>query len=390
MTKTDSRKHAGIVILNYNSHDLTVALANKVAEMDAVDEVCVVDNCSRDDFDGDFHHPKIHYIKNTRNAGYSAGNNVGLRYLVEERRCEYVFIANPDVVFGNETIEEMCKALDDDPQLALVSTKHLGHKGSMVFQYYDFHNYWRSVANCFFIFRKKYEERKCNYQNKIINDSKKPIYVDAVPGCFFGMKAEFLRKNDYLYEGIFMYGEEYVIGKQAQLAGYGAAILPTVTFVHDHEHKPLQNPMMFKNDRASLRQYFHLFGNLSAFQKFVLDMAVKTGTFEYGMACNIKHLFTKRNRMKILDLQLAQWIWYTMVKAMPQTCAKILYWKALGKWPNFKHPKDLNEKINYLKFHADMHEWARLADKYAVREYVQDRGLSHILPKLVGGVNLIP
>ena len=44
----------------------------------------------------------------------------------------------------------------------------------------------------------------------------------------------------------------------------------------------------------------------------------------------------------------------------------------------------MNEKINYLKFHADLDEWARLADKYAVREYVIERGLSEILVPLYG------
>ena len=44
----------------------------------------------------------------------------------------------------------------------------------------------------------------------------------------------------------------------------------------------------------------------------------------------------------------------------------------------------MNEKINYLKFHADLDEWARLADKYAVREYVIERGLGDILIPLYG------
>lgn len=49
-----------------------------------------------------------------------------------------------------------------------------------------------------------------------------------------------------------------------------------------------------------------------------------------------------------------------------------------------KHPKDLNEKINYLKFHADMTVWARLADKYAVRGYIKEKGLEDILVPLYG------
>lgn len=51
---------------------------------------------------------------------------------------------------------------------------------------------------------------------------------------------------------------------------------------------------------------------------------------------------------------------------------------------DWENPVDLNEKINWLKFHADMNEWAQLADKYAVREYVTGHGLSDILVPLYG------
>lgn len=93
--------------------------------------------------------------------------------------------------------------------------------------------------------------------------------------------------------------------------------------------------------------------------------------------------------MKALNYKPAQWVWYSMVKIMPQTCAKIIYRKALGRSLDLENPKDLNEKINYLKFHADMNEWALLADKYAVRRYVEERGLSKILPKLYGKFNTV-
>ena len=51
---------------------------------------------------------------------------------------------------------------------------------------------------------------------------------------------------------------------------------------------------------------------------------------------------------------------------------------------NWDNPVDLNEKINWQKLHEDMHEWAKLADKYAVREYVSQKGLSDILVPLYG------
>lgn len=88
--------------------------------------------------------------------------------------------------------------------------------------------------------------------------------------------------------------------------------------------------------------------------------------------------------MNILSLPLAKPLWYWMVSHYPKFCCKLLYRKVMGKRLNFNNPQNLNEKIQWLKFHADMDVWARLADKYAVREYVKECGLENILVQLYG------
>lgn len=88
--------------------------------------------------------------------------------------------------------------------------------------------------------------------------------------------------------------------------------------------------------------------------------------------------------MKILKIPFAKVLWFWMVKHYPKFCCKLLYRKATGKKLNLNNPQDLNEKIQWLKFHENQDVWARLADKYAVREYVKERGLEHILIKLYG------
>lgn len=57
----------------------------------------------------------------------------------------------------------------------------------------------------------------------------------------------------------------------------------------------------------------------------------------------------------------------------PIRVAKLKFFYKCHKWPNFKHPKDVNEKINWMKFYGDTSLWPMLADKYAVREYVKER-----------------
>lgn len=61
-----------------------------------------------------------------------------------------------------------------------------------------------------------------------------------------------------------------------------------------------------------------------------------------------------------------------------------LYYSRFHKGINWDKPQDYNEKINWLKLYSDTSMWTRLADKYAVREYVKSKGLEQILVPLYG------
>ena len=82
--------------------------------------------------------------------------------------------------------------------------------------------------------------------------------------------------------------------------------------------------------------------------------------------------------------RIASIIWRLLCRLLPRTAVRIQYRHIMGRKINLSNPKDLNEKINYLKFHADLGEWARLTDKYTVREYIKERGLGNILVPLYG------
>ena len=73
----------------------------------------------------------------------------------------------------------------------------------------------------------------------------------------------------------------------------------------------------------------------------------------------------------------------------PVTICKMRFYKIFGRKLNLKNPKDLNEKILWLSLMSDTTEWSRLADKYAVREYVKENSLENILVKLYGKWNRV-
>lgn len=68
----------------------------------------------------------------------------------------------------------------------------------------------------------------------------------------------------------------------------------------------------------------------------------------------------------------------------PKIVAKIMYYEAHHRLPDLKHPEDLDEKINWMKFNSDTSLWSTLADKYEVRNFISQKGLGHTLNEVYG------
>ena len=68
------------------------------------------------------------------------------------------------------------------------------------------------------------------------------------------------------------------------------------------------------------------------------------------------------------------------VKRLKQNIAKLRYKREI----DLDIPKKLNEKILYMAYNYDTSEWSRLADKYEVRQYVENKGLKEILVPIYG------
>ena len=60
-------------------------------------------------------------------------------------------------------------------------------------------------------------------------------------------------------------------------------------------------------------------------------------------------------------------------------------WRKWKGYPvDWKHPRDINEKIQWLICHSDTSLWSVCADKLRVRDFVRSRGLEDILIPLYG------
>lgn len=72
------------------------------------------------------------------------------------------------------------------------------------------------------------------------------------------------------------------------------------------------------------------------------------------------------------------------VTFFPEMEVNRCYFKSYGKNCNLKNPKNLIEKVYWMELHSDTTLWTLCADKYRVREYIDEKGLIDYMPKLYG------
>lgn len=94
---------------------------------------------------------------------------------------------------------------------------------------------------------------------------------------------------------------------------------------------------------------------------------------------NYKNLILSQDlRLKILSI---------MEFIPDRLMIKLQYYIKVGKVLNLKKPKRYSEKLQWYKLNYRNELMTKCVDKYRVREYVQDKGYSHILVDLYGVFN---
>lgn len=86
---------------------------------------------------------------------------------------------------------------------------------------------------------------------------------------------------------------------------------------------------------------------------------------------------SKKDRVR----QLVASILYHLPK---KPARSIWFAKQHGYWMNFRDPKTLDEKLNWLLVHYIGEEHALYVDKVAVRDFVVEKGLKELLPEVYG------
>jgi GT2 family glycosyltransferase len=225
-----------IIIVNYNSRDEIVGCLEQLrvtrSESSRADqerriwfETIVVDNDSGDDsvavIRADF--PEVHLIAHERNAGFAAGNNLG----IQVARGEYVLLLNPDArlsftalrhLLGVMEARERCQvagaSLVDEAGRPQPSARVFPHPGAK-------------------LLLKTGLGRWFGYQDPEARPlPDEPCVVDWVVGACFLMRASALARHGGLDERYFLYFEEIDFCLNVKRAGGEVWFVPDALVRH--------------------------------------------------------------------------------------------------------------------------------------------------------------
>ena len=227
------------LILNYNDYMETVGCVDHLIQLDGDGklQIVVVDNNSTNDSyerlkDKYNNNSRITLIQSATNGGYSAGNNIGFKYIAKNfPNIKFTILMNPDTrLYSMEDVKKMEMVLMHDATLAIVApivilNGEVNYKNTA----------WNAPTtsqilrlHCKFL---KYSTKQ--YVNEASNGI---VYVDAVQGGFFAIRMKALVDIGFLDESIFLYSEEVLLSRDLSAAGYREAVLTDVFFDHNHKN----------------------------------------------------------------------------------------------------------------------------------------------------------
>jgi len=234
------------VILNYKTYLDTIACAESVLKQNYSNFcIVIVENGSNNDSlailtEKYGSNGLVTILESNENIGFAKGNNIGILYAKEKLNCDYVFVANSDVIIENNLFF----------QISNVSIENIGVISPTVFNKDGTYQmpaennddiykrirvvikgiYLRKILG-FPVIKKMYKHFKAN-KNQTIFLVPKIWKKNVIQGCSYFLTPNFFQYYRQLYPKTFLYWEEINLLVYLEKVGLRAILVDTSTVIH--------------------------------------------------------------------------------------------------------------------------------------------------------------
>ncbi len=206
------------IILNLNGRDDLLDTLASVAELNYINgQTIVVDNGSTDGSPEAVRRgfPDVHVIETGKNLGFGGGNNVGMRYALEQG-ADWIFLLNNDTAVAPDLIDALLAAAGTDENIAALCPKIYYFDQPEVLWYAG----GRISYATGIISHRGLREKDVGQYDRLCD-------TDYLTGCAFMVRAEVLRRVG-LFDPVYhpAYVEDADLSVRIQRAGYRTVFAP--------------------------------------------------------------------------------------------------------------------------------------------------------------------
>ena len=212
-----------IILINWNSFHLTNDCIKSLGQIEYPNtDIIVVDNGSADG-SGDklkSENEKIILIKSEMNTGFTGGNNLGLRYSLENGYT-YSMLLNNDTFVEPDFLGPLVDFLNTHPEVGAIQPR--------IFFHHDRKLIWNGGSGYNKLLGYTYTRgynKPSNPKDEIIRT------VDWITGCAFLTRNNILRETGLLTEKFFIYYEDVDLSFRIKALGYKLVYHPLSIVYH--------------------------------------------------------------------------------------------------------------------------------------------------------------
>lgn len=198
-----------VVIVTFNGRKWLDKCLGSVAGAD----LFVVDNASSDgsaDWVAE-HFPEAILIRNKENTGFSAANNLGMQYALDNG-YDFVYLLNQDAWVLPDTFEKLTAAFEAHPDYGILSPMQLRGDGEAM----------------------DYQFSKLYLKSARDGDIRR---VSRVMAAHWMIRCEALRKTGLFLDLFPIYGQDDNLCHRMMHEGYCTGIVPQATAIHDRAQR---------------------------------------------------------------------------------------------------------------------------------------------------------
>ncbi len=235
-------KKVFLIILNWNGWQLTTECLKSISAVKIKDfslDVILVDNGSTDGSVDKFKvqsakfKVKVTILENKENLGFAEGNNVGIKYALENG-ADYICLLNNDTRVAPDFLIELLRVADSDERIGIAGGKIYFEKG------HEFHKdryEKKNLGRVIWYAGGKIDWRNVYASHRGVDEVDRGQYDQAaeteyVNGCLMLVKKEVFEKIGLLDPKYFLYFEENDFCQKAKKAGFKLFYAPKSIIWH--------------------------------------------------------------------------------------------------------------------------------------------------------------